>query len=315
MTIPDDYLKTQTVAEALGLSVSTIKRWVDSGTIRAVRTVGKHRLIPRSEAARMASELGLDGTRVRKIRGIAAGAVTDLDEQLCDRLCRMFADGHVEQAKALIQSAYLSGCGAVALADQLIRPAMARIGHGWMVGALDIYQEHQASNAVATALIEVIGRVGREGNPTGPLAVTATTEGDPYLLACLLGELALRELGWDVRNLGVNLPLRSLGNATEQYRPRLVFLSVNHLRDREQFVRDYLSFYATAVQMDCAVIVGGQALDADLRARLIYSAFGDRMAHLAEFARLLGSSAHAGGQVSSSSRKVILPFLGPPQNS
>ena len=60
MARPDDYLKTQTVAEALGLSVSTIKRWVDSGTIQAVRTVGKHRLIPRAEAIRMAQELKLE---------------------------------------------------------------------------------------------------------------------------------------------------------------------------------------------------------------------------------------------------------------
>ena len=31
MAGPDDYLKPQTVARAFGLSVSTIKRWADSG--------------------------------------------------------------------------------------------------------------------------------------------------------------------------------------------------------------------------------------------------------------------------------------------
>ena len=34
-----------------------------------------------------------------------------------------------------------------------------------------------------------------------------------------------------------------------------------------------------------AVILGGRALGADLRARLDYASFGERMAHLAEFAR------------------------------
>ncbi|MGZ3380029.1 MAG: excisionase family DNA-binding protein, partial [Isosphaeraceae bacterium] len=67
MARPDDHLKTRMVAKALGLSVSTIKRWVDSGTIHAVRTAGRHRLIPRTEAIRMACELGRDGTEIRKI--------------------------------------------------------------------------------------------------------------------------------------------------------------------------------------------------------------------------------------------------------
>ena len=62
MARPDDHLKTRMVAKALGLSVSTIKRWVDSGTIHAVRTAGRHRLIPKTEAIRMACELGRGGT-------------------------------------------------------------------------------------------------------------------------------------------------------------------------------------------------------------------------------------------------------------
>ena len=161
MARPDDYLKTQTVAEALGLSVSTIKRWVDSGTIHAVRTAGKHRLIPRSEAIRMAHELGLDGTEIRKLAGISSGDPTSVTEETCDWLCHMLKDGQVQQAKSLIQSIYLSGCGAVTLADQLIRPVMARIGHGWMVGALDVYQEHQASHIVASTLLELIDRVSQ----------------------------------------------------------------------------------------------------------------------------------------------------------
>jgi len=315
MARPDDHLKTRMVAKALGLSVSTIKRWVDSGTIHAVRTTGRHRLIPRSEAIRMAHELGLDGTEIRKIAGIPSGDLTPVDEQTCDRLCHMLKDGHVQQAKSLIQSISVSGRNAIALSDQLIRPVMGRIGHGWMVGALDVYQEHQASHIVAAAILELIDQVSREHKPTGPLALCAATEGDPYVLSCLLGELVLREMGWDVRNLGVNLPLRSLANATVQYRPRLVFLSINFLRDQDHFIREYLPFYETAAETHAAVIVGGQALDAELRSRLRYTAFGDRMIHLAEFARQLGSTTSLAGQVAASSGKVVRPILGSSQNA
>ena len=102
---------------------------------------------------------------------------------------------------------------------------MQRIGHGWMVGSLDVYQEHEATQIVASAVRELIDQAHRRERP-GPLALGATTEGDPYVLAGLLGELVLLELGWRVRNLGINLPLRSLAQATIRHRPRLIFVSV-----------------------------------------------------------------------------------------
>ena len=315
MARTDDHLKTRMLAKALGLSVSTIKRWVDSGTIHAVRTTGRHRLIPRSEAIRMAHELGLDGAEIRKLVVVPSGDLTSVAEQTCDWLCHMLKDGQVQQAKSLIQSIYLSGCNAVTLSDQLIRPVMGRIGHGWMVGALDVYQEHQASHIVVASILELIDQVSRECKPTGPLALSATTEGDPYVLSCLLGELVLREMGWDVRNLGVNLPLRSLANATVQYRPKLVFLSINFLRDEDHFIREYLSFYETVAETNAAVIVGGQALDAELRSRLRYTAFGDRMIHLSEFTRQLGSATSLAGRVAVSSGKVVPTILGSSQNA
>ena len=314
MVSPDDYLKTQTVAEALGLSVSTIKRWVDSGTIQAVRTVGKHRLIPRSEAVRVAQELKLEVGRIRNLTGIPHAEPRDINDDTCDRLCSLLRDGQSSEAGRLIEAVYLSGSGAVALADQLIRPVMGRIGHGWMVGALDVYQEHQASHIVASCLQELISRVSRERAPSGPLALGATTEGDPYQLSTLLAELLLREMGWEVRNLGVNLPLGSLANATVQYRPNLVFLSINYLPDPDKFVREYLSFYETASCTDTAVILGGQALNTEVRSKLLYTAFGDRMIHLAEFARRLASPPKVEVSSAGFSRRAVHPGLRTSQN-
>ena len=187
------------------------------------------------------------------------------------------------EAKAFIHSLHSAGWGAVSLADDVIRPVMERIGHGWMVGSLDVYQEHEATQVVAAAVRDLIDRVGRTARK-GPLALGATTEGDPYVLGGLLCELVLLELGWGVRNLGVNLPLRSLAHATIQHRPRLIFVSASFLQDEERFVREYRSFHESAASVGAAVIVGGQALRPEVRSKLIFAAHGDRMAHLAEFA-------------------------------
>ena len=151
MVSAEPYLKTQQVARELGVSASTIKRWVDSGMIRAARTVGKHRLIPMSEAVRLVREQGLSETQAVGLGDVA-------DERIVAMLEQSLRDGRTPDAIKLIHSLYATGWRAAKLADRMIRPVMERIGHGWMIGALDVYQEHEASLAVAAALQELIDR-------------------------------------------------------------------------------------------------------------------------------------------------------------
>jgi MerR family transcriptional regulator, light-induced transcriptional regulator len=286
MIAAEPYLKTQRVAEALGISVSTVKRWVDSGMIRAARTVGKHRLIPFSEAVRLAREQGFPETSLEVLAGVAPTGTKVGDPQALALLEKLLREGRAAESRTLIHSLYRGGWDAVSLADDLIRPVMERIGQGWMVGSLDVYEEHEATQIVASALRDLVDRVGRE-KVGSPLALGANTEGDPYVLAGLLGELVLQDLGWEVRNLGCNLPLRSLAHAAVRHRPRLIFISVSYLKDEDQFVREYQSFHVKAAAVGAGVIVGGQALGPDVRSRLTYASHGERMAHLAEFARRL----------------------------
>jgi excisionase family DNA binding protein len=280
---PETYLRTGQVADALGVSVSTIKRWADSGAIEATRTVGKHRLVALSSALRFARE---ERFPVGKLLSISGGIpLAEIGDGTVEILAEALKDGRSREARELIASAYRADRGAVALADRLIRPVMERVGHGWMLGSWDVYQEHHATLTVASALTGLIDGISRKSEGSKPLALGAAPEGDPYVLPGLLGELVLREIGWEVKNLSCNLPLRSLASATGDHRPVLVFLSVSHIADRGGFIGDYSYFYEAASRAGTAIIVGGRGLDTDLRSRLVYASFGERMAHLAEFAR------------------------------
>lgn len=287
MSLSEPLLKTQQVARSLGVSVSTIKRWVDVGALGATRTVGRHRLIPLSEAVQFARKRGLPHEGLAALSGAVEGGSGAIDDPLRDDLLDSLRRGEARRAKVLIRSVFAAGNDAAAVADLLIRPVMERIGHGWMVGAVDVYEEHQATQIVASALAEQVQRLSRGDRGAGPLALGAAPEGDPYTLSLQLGELVLRGAGWDVRNLGPNLPLSSLGAAVRDLRPGLVFLSVNYLADPERFCDEYLAFYENAAAHGVAVMLGGRALGPGIRARVVAAGFGERMAHLAEFARRL----------------------------
>ena len=283
MVMTETYLKTRQVADALGVSVSSIKRWVDSGALAASRTMGKHRLVPLSEALQFArrEQLPMDGLLALADPTQSPG----IDDRLCARLLEMLKAGDEREAAGLIIRAYQSGSGVVELADRLIRPTMERIGQGWFLGQWDIYEEHQATSLITSVLAGInSARIQASSSPQ-PIALGASPTGDSYILPRLLAEMIVREAGWDVRNLGGDLPLLSLATATRKYRPRLIFLSISRIDDRPQFINDYAYFYEAASQVNAAVILGGRALDPELRSRLVYASFGDRMAHLSEFAR------------------------------
>lgn len=284
MDEPETYLKTRQVADALGVSMSTVKRWIDSGRIEATRTVGKHRLVPLSGVVRFAKKGKFPVERLAVANWERSGG--EIAEGACEALAEALQAGRAGQARSLIVAAHRSA-GPVALGDRLIRPVMERVGHGWMIGAWDVYQEHRASRIVAAALLDLIAASPRDPGEPRPLAIGATPSGDPYILPGLLCELTLVEGGWDVQNLGVDLPLRSLAAAVREQKPRLAFLSASHLGDPAHFIQEYTYFYEAASRAGTAIIVGGRALHADLRSRLVYASSGERMAHLAEFARRL----------------------------
>lgn len=285
----DTLLKTRQLAELLNVSVSTIKRWVDLGELPAKRTVGGHRLVPLSGALRFAIERGLPTDRLERFRVevATASAVEEAGPVTWEGLANALKRGRSAVARELITRAFASNHDAASLADDLIRPAMESIGHDWERRSLDVYQEHRASRIVEGALMELL-RSQAPPSAESPLALGASPEGDLYTLPGLLVELTLRQLGWDVVNLGPNLPMASLARAVRVQQPRLVWLSVSHLGDEPLFIQEYKSFYASVSRTGTAVVLGGAALAPALRARLVAASFGDRMSHLREFARRLG---------------------------
>lgn len=50
---------TREAAERLGVSRSTVQRWIDANIIKAHRTVGKHRRVSETDLRRISAELGI----------------------------------------------------------------------------------------------------------------------------------------------------------------------------------------------------------------------------------------------------------------
>jgi len=281
------YISTMRAADALGVSVSTIKRWVDEGILPAHRTAGGHRKLLRAEVRALGRQGELPH---RDLTGLSSATFGNqpLDLQsIRAALLAAVLGGDGTEVSALIGRAYHSGVAIETLADQVIAPVMTQVGHEWETARIEIWHEHRGTQLAAAALYELKDELEARAERKRPVAIGGTPEGDPYLLATLLAQMLLLDAGWDAVDLGPNTPLASLTKAMRELRPRLVWLSVSYLEKSVDFLRVYREFYHAAEQMGVAVAVGGQALVEPVRSAMLYTTYGDRLNQLAAFARTL----------------------------
>jgi len=282
-----DYVSTAQVAEALGVGVTTVKRWVDGGILPAHRTAGGHRKLLLADVLRLVRQGSFPNQNLGPLLGAGKYHGNPNIKDLEQKLFVALEGGDADTARALIHGAYHRGLPLENLADQVISPVMHRIGHDWEKGKIDVFHEHRGSQLCAAALHGLMTRVSSSAAGHRPLALGGAPEKDPYVLTSLLAELVLRDCGWKVVNLGPNTPLASFRTALAELRPKLLWLTVSYLEDAEQFLTEYKHLYTYAKSQGVPVAVGGQALTDALRAAMPYTTFGDGLTHLAAFARTL----------------------------
>jgi excisionase family DNA binding protein len=284
---PSPYLSTLQTAEALGVSVSTVKRWVDEGVLPAHRTAGGHRKLLRAEVLALARQGDLPrGDLAARHPVSAKDPAVDL-EAAAVGLAKALVDGQGAELSAIIRHAYNSGVAVENIADRLIAPAMAKVGHDWETARIDVWQEHRGTQLCAAALYDLKNELEARAERNRPVAVGAAPEGDPYLLPTLLAQYVLLDAGWEAVNLGPNTPLPSLTKSLKELRPRLLWLSVSYLESNAAFIEAYRELYRVAERQGVAVAIGGQALGGSIRSAIPYTTHGDGLSHLAAFARTL----------------------------
>lgn len=290
----ETHLSPKQVADALGVSESSVKRWCDSGVIPSEKTVGGHRRIPvdglmmflqRTNRRLMdPSAIGMvarsqDGEGL--VEGVGETGGLDWEEQ-GEHFYRALVQGDMATCRRIVLHWYRSGRGMASIADDLIAVTMHRVGIDWSCNEVDIYQERRGCE-ICSGLIQELRWLVAEPTAEAPLALGASPAGDPYTLPGQLIELVMREAGWRASNLGSNIPFSSLLKAVQQVKPRFVWLSVSTVGDSEAFVEECNRF-AERLPRDVVLVVGGRALHDAIRPRLKFTAHCDTLHHLTSFA-------------------------------
>ncbi len=224
-------LTTRQFAQSLGVSESSVKRWIDDGTIAADRTAGGHRRITMASAVRFMRLHRMSPQHPEVLPLTAAPSLGSVDVQTADEFYEAFVADDAARVRAIMTGRYMSGADIASMGDGLVRPALERLGELWKHDPQAILVEHRAIETCIRALTELIAWL--PPIPLGaPISITAAGPDDPYLLPPMLASMVLQEEGIQVRNLGPSTPLETIDLATVRYGAIMCSLSVSTVQAR-----------------------------------------------------------------------------------
>lgn len=218
-------LSPRDLAVAIGVSESSVKRWIDAGDVSAMRTSGGHRRVSRREAVRFIRAHGLPLV-APTVLGLALPALVTPEILTAEMLVVALTAEDAAAAEALLIQAYISGASLPVLFDGPVREAMQQVGELWYGDDAGIVFEHRATDV----LIQTIHHI-RSLQPLpdkhAPRALGGAGADDPYILPSLMASTVFSEAGYRTTNLGPHTPARVLIEACHRLSPDLLWLSVS----------------------------------------------------------------------------------------
>lgn len=274
-------LTPRELADVIGVSESSLKRWADDGALRVTRTAGGHRRIPLPEAIRFVRE-----TRSPLMRpGIlglpdvdAVSGDLPAESDAAQRLQHYLMEGLGREARGLVMAAYLGGREVPAILDDLISPAMRNIGELWLHSDCGVFVEHRATDICIQAVNQL--RATLPVNPHGPAAVGGAPSRDPYIIGSIMAATVLAAEGFHAVNLGPNTPGQALLQAGTVHKAMLMWLSISATEQIEGIDSDVRAIVEGLKNTPTRLVIGGRSRS------LVSSTDADRMVVFASMSDL-----------------------------
>ncbi len=283
-------LTTKEVARICRVSDATVKRWDDSGILKSERTSGGHRRFRAEEVVRFQreQELGLKQFHGDESVQMAAQRPRENKNHSNLSIFHSLIAGCEESVSNILISAHLDGQPLAKIFDDLICPAMRRIGELWYNGELSITKEHLATRVAQNAVYKLRSTLPVP-KMNDQLAICCAMESDLHELPTHLVQITLENAGWEVINFGANTPFYCLLEEILQHLPKLVCLSGTVLGDIDRLARDYQYFTEQISKLKIPIIAGGLVFaDEQIRRRFPAAFYTRSFTELADFtAKLL----------------------------
>lgn len=240
-------LNVRDAAARIGVSPSTFKRLCERHGVKVERTPGGHRRISLSALRELEVELG-------RPSGKRAAAEAPTVDQVVALL--------MEQAAFELGRRLLAACerpsDIASLCDEVLAPAMWRLGSMWQRGEIQVYEEHFCTETLLQSLDCLAPYVRQGGNPQLK-AVGGCLGTGVDSVASKMVKLCLSSVGVAAVDLGPRVPTEEMAAASVALEADLIWSSHTHWDDREGTLAA-LTKLRELVPRETQMIIGGGGL-------------------------------------------------------
>lgn len=256
-TVPNDVGTTVSLHEAarrLKVHYMTVYRYVRSGRLPARQEEGEWKVL--------VSDIR-DFSAAKKQRPAAATRAKHGGRAAADwtgRFEHCLIAGDELGAEHLLDEALASGHDLFSLYLEVVAPALVAIGARWQRGDLQIHEEHRASTIVARLFARVSARFAHRGPSRGTIVIGGPS-GERHGLALTMVADLLRSRGWDVSDIGTDVPAEAFAEAVrgvDQLRAVCVGVTLTESLPK---AKDAVTAVKGVVPNEVSIIVGGAAIE------------------------------------------------------
>ena len=138
--------------------------------------------------------------------------------------------GDERAAELTAREAIEAGLPETEICEEVITPALHRVGEMWAGGLISVADEHLATQISMRVLALQREAFRRLNERSDQQIYLAGIEGEQHVVGLEMAANLLRHSGFDVRFLGPDVPIQSLGQIIRRRRPHVVALTVT-MRD------------------------------------------------------------------------------------
>lgn len=166
--------------------------------------------------------------------------------------------GERQKGMDLVNELLTDNKGVQQIYEEVIKPAMYKVGELWEAGTISVAFEHLASAIVESILGQLYYRVITSSGYKDKVAVISSVEQEVHQIGAKMVSDVFELNGWTSHFLGANTPIDDLIRFIEKFNPNTLGLSISI-----NMHTDYLERTLTKVKdkfPEIPVLIGGQGL-------------------------------------------------------
>jgi MerR family transcriptional regulator, light-induced transcriptional regulator len=253
-----DVLSTRQVAQLLGVGEATVKRWADAGEIECFRTPGGHRKFRLRDVTAFVTRRGYHVAGPLPSQ-LPSGAE---DEDPSEVFEATALRGDTQALVGQLASLRLRGYELPRAFDEVVAPALVRVGEQWETCKLSVAEEHVASQAVIDAIARAQPLAEPPGEAVRPrgTAIVAAAAGELHDIPVRMAACLLRASAWEVLAPLAQTPARDLAEMIVRARAGVVVLGSVVASDPGALAEQVRMAAAAAKQSGGRLLVGGPGM-------------------------------------------------------